>query len=298
MSILEIREARKEDRYLRMVLDGISGSGKTFTALTIGSALAKKMGGDICVVDSEGGSSADYANLFQFKVARFGPPYTPERYIAAMQEIQKAGFALAIIDSFSHLWSGAGGELEMVDSMDERDKFSKGWRKVTPKHNKVLTEILNIEMGIIGTLRTKTEYVIEKDDRGKNIPRKLGTKPVMRDQFEYEFQLAGSMYSSNMTITKSRMHGVAGEGELIEKPGADFAEKIWSWLHPGEGSYRPVVEKVEVADPAPASLSPSDFSSEEKKLIAAKYPHINNAASLRMQFPGMTKEQVLQEVTQ
>ena len=38
------------------------------------------------------------------------------------------------------------------------------------------------------TMRSKTEYVLEKDERtGRTAPRKVGLAPVQRDGMEYEF---------------------------------------------------------------------------------------------------------------
>jgi hypothetical protein len=283
MSVLQIKRAQKESRYARIVFSGISGSGKSYTSIGLGCYIAKRAGGRLCVIDTEGGSANDYGNLFDFDCAPLAPPYTPERYIAAMREVRDAGYPVALVDSFSHMWAGEGGELEMVDTHMDKHKFSKGWREVTPKHNKVISEILNIQMGIIGTLRSKSDYVIE----GGGV-RKVGTRPVMRDLFEYEFQLAGSMAAATLTIEKSRMHSLIGVGDVFEKPGDEFYEKIWRWLNPAGGAYQPVIEER-----PEAVAEGEEYTEEDKAAIRAAFPQIKTLAQFKHFVHDKTKAEVM-----
>lgn len=43
------------------------------------------------------------------------------------------------------------------------------WSKLTPRHNALIETIVNSNIHIIATMRTKTEYVIQQVN-GKNIP--------------------------------------------------------------------------------------------------------------------------------
>ncbi len=47
---------------------------------------------------------------------------------------------------------------------------------------------------VIATMRAKTEYVVDKDEKtGKSAPRKVGLAPVFRSGGEYEFDLVANM---------------------------------------------------------------------------------------------------------
>jgi hypothetical protein len=49
------------------------------------------------------------------------------------------------------------------------------------------------------------EYVLETDVRGKQVPRKIGLQPVMRDQIEYEFGVVFDIGSDHCaTCSKDR----------------------------------------------------------------------------------------------
>ena len=45
------------------------------------------------------------------------PPFSPEKYIEALQLCEKEGMEVIIIDSISHEWEGIGGILEQHSAM-------------------------------------------------------------------------------------------------------------------------------------------------------------------------------------
>ena len=99
------------------------------------------------------------------------------------------------------------------------------------------------------TLRVKTEYVIEQNDRGKSVPRKVGLKPVQRDGIEYEFDVVGEMDLDNvLTVTKSRIPTLSGV--VVQHPGSELAETVRDWLADGEDAPGPreYQEQAELCD--------------------------------------------------
>ena len=96
---------------LRMALSGPPGSGKTYTALKIATAMKCKT---IAVIDTENASAAKYRHDFNFDVGVL-EIFSPLAYVAEIEEAEKAGYDIIIIDSLSHAWDGEGGALEMAD---------------------------------------------------------------------------------------------------------------------------------------------------------------------------------------
>ena len=91
----------------------------------------------------------------------------------------------------------------MLDQVNKRggNSFTDGWGKVgTPLQNRLMDAMLNAPLHIIATMRVKSEYVIEPDERGKSVPRRIGLKEVQREGVEYEFDLVGLLDLSN-TLT-------------------------------------------------------------------------------------------------
>lgn len=223
---MTFQKAVKRKAKLRIGLVGPSGSGKTFTALRI----ARGLGGRVAVIDTEHGSASLYADLFDFDVMELAS-FAPDTYVAAIQAAADAGYDVVVVDSLSHAWMGKDGALEQVDKHAARERGNSfgAWRHVTPMHNRLVETIVGAPIHVIATMRSKTEYVIEEDSRGKKVPRKIGMAPVQRDGMEYEFTVVGDMdYDHRLMITKSRCSALADA--VIEKPGEDVAATLTGWL--------------------------------------------------------------------
>lgn len=243
-------KATKTQKRLRLSLYGVSGSGKTYSAL----ALAKGLGGKIAMIDTERGSASAYANLFAFDTLEMLPPFSPAAYVTAIKAAETEGYDILIIDSLTHAWSGAGGALEMVDNAAKRSQSQNSytaWRDVTPEHNRLIDAIIGSKCHIIATMRSKAEYVLEEDSRGKKVPKKKGMAPIQRDGMEYEFDVVAEMTSDNeMVIQKTRCPELSGQ--VIAKPNGATSATLRAWLSdgapmPGPAKWVEVVAKLRPA---------------------------------------------------
>ena len=229
--VIQFTQATKQKSKLRMTLDGPSGSGKTFTGLTFAFALAGP-NGRVAVIDTERGSASKYAGDFPaFDVLEL-ETYSPALYAQAIQAAEQAGYDVLLIDSLSHAWEGEGGALEMVDRVAAQSRSNNSytaWRDVTPVHRKMVDAILQARLHIITTMRCKTEYVMETNDRGKVEPRKVGMAPIQRAGMEYEFDVVCDLdWAHKMVVSKSRISAI--DGDVILKPGAEWMTPIIAWL--------------------------------------------------------------------
>lgn len=218
----------------RIAIDGPSGSGKTFTALRLATALAN--GGKIAVVSSESEAVQKYIGLnpdgipWEFDICELNS-FAPTAYAEAILEAGKVGYAVVLIDSLSHAWEGEGGALEMVTNASARNKFT-AWKDVTPMHNRMIGSILRSPCHVIATMRSKVEYILEDDGKGKQIPRKIGMAPVQRAGMEYEFDLYCSMdWDHVLRVSKSRCPDM--DGAIAVKPSAYTFEPLVRWLTDG-----------------------------------------------------------------
>jgi|GEM_PF-1596505 hypothetical protein len=227
-------KAEKKQAKLRLALIGPSGSGKTFSALAIATALAN--GGKIAVLDTERASASLYADLFNFDVKTL-ESFNPLNYVEAIHEAEKAGYSIVVIDSLSHAWAAKDGALEMhsEETLKSKSKNSyMAWRNVTPIHNAMVDAIIGCNTHIICTMRSKMEYVQEKDEvTGKTVVRKVGMQPIQREGLDYEFTVVGDLdQEHNLVISKSRCRDVADS--VWKKPGKEFADKLMAWLMSGK----------------------------------------------------------------
>lgn len=231
------KKAVRAQRFGRLALEGPPGAGKTFTALLIAKHLCPPerdpTSWRIAVIDTERSSASLYAGeVADFDSAELGS-HSPKSYREALTEAGREGFDVVIVDSLSHAWMGRDGALEQVDKRAAASKSKnsfEAWRHVTPEHNQLVDALLTVPAHLIVTMRTKVEYVVEKDEKtGKSAPRKVGTAPVQRDGVEYEFDVVAELDAENtLTVTKSRCSELAGKA--ITKPGRDVAEILRAWL--------------------------------------------------------------------
>jgi len=230
MSKLAFKKATKTTSRARVALMGPSGSGKTYTALAIASSLGQK----IAVIDTERGSASKYAKEFAFDTLELDT-FEPQTYVEAIHVAEESGYDVLIIDSLSHAWMGRGGALEQVDNASKRSKSGNSytaWRDVTPIHNALVDAMLGCKCHLIATMRSKTEYVMEQNERGKTAPRKVGLAPVQRDGMDYEFDVTAELdHDNNMAIDKTRCPEL--KGKVFNKAGADVAAVLRAWLTDG-----------------------------------------------------------------
>jgi hypothetical protein len=131
-----------------------SGFGKTYSALLLGYGITGNWE-KIAVIDTENDSASLYSNLGPFKTIRLDAPFSPDRYIQAIDTCEKAGMELIIIDSITHIWKGTGGILEYQNSLGGR---YQDWAKATPLYQKWLNRVLQSNCHIITTNRKKQAY--------------------------------------------------------------------------------------------------------------------------------------------
>jgi hypothetical protein len=227
-----IEKAENTQAKAKVALVGPAGCGKTYTALVT----AKELGKNIIVIDTENKTSAKYVRQHGPYDIMALPDYSIQTYIEALDHIaalQK--YDVVIVDSLSHAWAGKGGALEQAEQ--EKAKFSgnkfAGWGVVTPFQNRLVDTILNYPTHLIATMRMKIEYALVTDDRGKQVPQKLGMGIIQRDSFEYEFDIIGQMDTDhNLVITKTRCFEL--DGFITKKPDGQMGRAIANWLSDGE----------------------------------------------------------------
>jgi len=219
--------AAKRPRRLRLNLEGVSGAGKTWTALALAEALGERRR----VIDTEHGSALLYDEDFPWAAENYLElaTYHPQAYINAIVAAERDGADVIVVDSLTHAWAGYDGTLAIhAKAAKESGNSYTAWRDVTPLHNALVEKILASPCHIITTLRTKTEYVMETNDRGKQFPRKVGMAPIFRDGIEYEFTVNLTLdRDHNAVASKTRIRAL--DGVTFLRPGRDLGGILREW---------------------------------------------------------------------
>jgi hypothetical protein len=223
---MQFVKAERKRAKLRLALSGPAGSGKTWGAL----AIAKGLGGKIAVIDTERGSASLYSDLVEFDVLDLAPPFSPERYIAAIKAAEQNGFEILVIDSISHEWNGSGGCLEINEGLANskfRGNTWAAWNATTPRHRAFIDAVLQSPMHIIATMRSKTETVQGED---KKI-RKIGMKSEARDGTEYEFAVVlECTHDTHQAVATKDRTRLFPDPHIIT---AETGERLRQWLDSG-----------------------------------------------------------------
>ncbi|MFE9432901.1 ATP-binding protein [Streptomyces sp. NPDC006640] len=222
------RPASKAGRKARLSIQGLSGSGKTWTGLSIAHGLSE--GKRFAVIDTEGGAASLYAGVggIQFDAVSMDR-YDPRDLVRILDSAAEAGYPTVFVDSLSHFWKGTDGTLDQVEKASSRyggNKFA-GWKDGTPIQNDMVAAILAYPGHVVASMRSYTEWVLEN---GK--PKQVGMRPEQRKGIEYEFDVAVAMDIDNtLEVLKSRCPALTRK--VIPRPqGArDVAGPLLHWLN-------------------------------------------------------------------
>ena len=221
------RPASKAGRKARLSIQGMSGSGKTWTGLSIAHGLSE--GRKFAVIDTEKGAASLYAGHrgIQFDSCPMDR-YDPRDLIRVLDSAAQAGYPTVFVDSLSHFWKGTDGTLDQVEKASSRyggNKFA-GWKDGTPLQNDMVAAILSFPGHVVCSMRSYTEWVL---NGGK--PERVGMRPEQRKGIEYEFDLAVAMDLDNrLEVLKSRCPSL--HRKVIDRPNGarDIAAPILAWL--------------------------------------------------------------------
>jgi hypothetical protein len=229
----------------RIALAGPSGSGKTYTGLSLACRLAER----VAVIDTERGSASKYVGLNSWAFDTLAPTsFSPQSLTEALAVAGGEGYGCVVVDSLSHYWMGVDGMLEQVDRRAKGGNNFSGWKEARPDERRMIDSLVSYPGHVIVTLRVKTEYVIEDNDRGKKVPRKVGLRPEQREGIEYEFDVIGDLDLDNtLTVSKTRIPML--HGATIPKPGPELGETIRDWLADGVETAGPMTYRADALDP-------------------------------------------------
>ena len=256
---MEIRVSERKKAKIKLAVQGTAGSGKTYSSLLIAKGL---IGGNLsktAIIDTENRSADLYAHLGSYNVVSMDPPYSPERYIEAIELCEDAGIEVIIIDSISHCWD----YLLDVHSNMLGNSFTN-WGKVTPRQNTFVNKILRSNAHIISTMRVKQDYVLNQKN-GKVVPEKVGLKAIQRNDLDYEFTIVFDIDAAHHAKASKDRTGL-----FIDKPefviNASTGKKIMEWCGKGSGSE---VEKAKLEIEVCESI-------EALKHVYSKYSEIRD----------------------
>jgi hypothetical protein len=222
--------AVRSEEPLLLGMIGPPGGGKTMSALRIAKGIQSVRGGDIVVIDTEGGRSRKYSDTIKFSVVEFADAKSSE-FLECIRAQLVLKPAAIIVDSLSDehenylAWHDA--EIKNVGG----NQWA-AWAKPKADRKLLLSGILKIKTPLIFTFRAREKT---KQD-GKNIIN-IGWQPVAPLEIVHTLDLT--------CILPPRADGVPVWKS--DKIGEDFIIKLPNYLAPYIEAGTPLNEEMGAA---------------------------------------------------
>lgn len=240
---MKVTDGVREKQKALIGMAGPSGSGKSLSSLLLAYGLMKEAHPNLSeeelwkkvgVADTEHKRMLTYigqlhndVTIGSFKHIDFEPPFNTDRYNMAIKLLKEQGAEVIIVDSLSHQWQGEGGVVETHGQM-QGNSF-QNWGKLAPESSKLTKGLTTQDVHMITTLRVKSDYVIELIE-GKNVPKKVGMKPVQKDDMEYEFDTVFSIGMDHHARVSKDITNLF-DGDFIITP--EIGSKLYRYLELG-----------------------------------------------------------------
>lgn len=243
---LTITHATREQIYVKALIGGPSGSGKSYSALRMATGIANREGEGtkIGYIGTEGMRDKLYANEFSYDLISL-EEYSPDYYEAALDAFLEAGYKVIIVDSMTHLWNWVQDQVQAVTSTAKNDNSFQAWGKYKKPNKKVIEKILLAPAHIIVTGRGKDEYVMETNAKGKLAPKKVGVGVQQDKDIEYEYMVTWMIDQEThlAEVAKDNTHLFEGKLKVLdEKDG----EALYDWANDGDPVKSPAERAAEV----------------------------------------------------
>ncbi|MEX2437637.1 MAG: AAA family ATPase, partial [Candidatus Babeliales bacterium] len=167
--------------------------------------------------------------------------FTHDKFVKAIEQAVELDYEVVILDSGSHFWEGI---LEFKDMLDKRGGNSfANWGEANKHYKVILNALLQSNIHLIACLRSKTEYVLEQNEKGKSVPRKIGLAPIMRDGVEFEFTTVFNLDASHQAMADKDRTGLFTDKifRITENTGSSIAR----WLEGGSNQNKELKDEFE-----------------------------------------------------
>jgi hypothetical protein len=231
----EAKPAVRAEEPLLLGMIGPPGGGKSLSALRIAKGIQSVRGGDIVVLDTEGGRARKYSDQIPFNILEMPVGARSDDFLAAIVAQLPSNPAAIIVDSMSDEHeSYLEWHDEMVPKMGNNEWAA--WAKPKAARKKLISGILKIKTPLIFTFRAR-EKTKQDVVNGKKVVTNIGWQPVAPLEIVHTLDLT--------CILPPRADGVPVWKS--DKIGEDFIIKLPRYLAPYIEAGKPLSEDMGAA---------------------------------------------------
>lgn len=237
--IFQIEEAQREGARLVLGLGGISGGGKTYTALQLAWGMANfdsSKVGLMCTENKRGRLYSDVlkdaqGRVHRFKVGDLVAPFSPDRYVEGIQAFVDAGVEVLVIDSVSHEWEGIGGCEDIAHAGNPR---VPKWNDAKSAHKRFMNALLASPIHVIACMRAREKVKLVKQN-GQTAFEPLGVLPIQEKNFTFELTASMMLWNGGRTrdVLKVPADLAPIFGDVGQREGyltAEAGKRIREWV--------------------------------------------------------------------
>ncbi len=215
----EAKQAVRGEEPLLIGMVGPPGGGKSLSSLKIAKGIQSVRGGDIVVIDTEGGRSRKYAEQVPFKIVELTNGRSND-FLDAIRAQLPSNPAAIVVDSMSDEHeSYLEWHDEMVPKMGNNEWAA--WAKPKAARKQLISGILKIKVPLIFTFRAR-EKTKQDTVNGKKTVVNIGWQPIAPLEIVHTLDLT--------CILPPRADGVPVWKS--DKIGEDFIIKLPNYLRP------------------------------------------------------------------
>lgn len=224
---IQFKKAERSQVFLKLGITGPTGSGKTYSALRLAMGLIAGTGRRVAFLDTENDSASLYSDRFDFDVIPIPPPFEADYFASGVRAAVEGGYGACIVDSASHFWKGV---LEFKDALDRRGGNSfTNWKDADKKFDPVIAEFLQSKIHLICCMRSKMDYILEDNGKGKQAPKKVGLAPIMRENIDYEFSTVFDVAMDHTAVASKDRSGLFPNDRVFQID-ENTGKQIMQWL--------------------------------------------------------------------
>ncbi len=257
----EIKDATRQGIKPLIGVYGESGCGKTYSALLLARGFAGPSG-KIIMIDTENGRGSLYADVLPggYDVIQLDEPFSPSRYVEAIQAAERGGANIIVIDSMSHEHEGIGGVLDMAGESEAKSGKPglHNWRLCKMEHAKMMQKLLRSSVPVICCVRAKYKTRQIKENGRTQIVKDDHTSPIQSEDFIYELTAHFEVMPDHTIHLTKHSHPSLKEcfpEDYKEPVSIKHGELIAVWANGGGAKSKPQVQP----DNAPTDNSTRDF---------------------------------------
>ncbi len=226
--------ATRSEEPLLLGIIGPPGGGKTLSSLRLAKGIQSVRGGDIIVIDTEGGRSRKYNDLVPFNIVELMNGRSND-FLDCIRAQLPSNPAAIIVDSLSDEHEAyLEWHDEMVPKMGNNEWAA--WAKPKAARKLLISGILKIKVPLIFTFRAR-EKTKQDVVNGKKVVTNIGWQPVAPLEIVHTLDLT--------CILPPRADGVPVWKS--DKIGEDFIIKLPNYLAPYIEQGKPLDERMGAA---------------------------------------------------